>query len=69
VANSAATVVFRTCSPQTEDTSFLELPLCSTLRTSHQVAVSNGMDAPTRNGLDVPKWECHQPLERGERPS
>jgi transposase len=21
------------------------------------------MDAPTRNGIDVPKWKCHQPLE------
>ena len=24
---------------------------------------SNGMDAPTRNGIDVPKWKCHRPLE------
>jgi len=23
----------------------------------------NGMDAPTRNGIDVPKWKCHRPLE------
>ena len=21
------------------------------------------MDAPTRNGIDVPKWRCHQPLK------
>jgi transposase len=21
------------------------------------------MDAPTRNGIDVPKWKCHRPLE------
>ena len=26
-------------------------------------SVSNGMDAPTRNGINVPKWKCHQPLE------
>lgn len=26
------------------------------------------MDAPTRNGIDVPEWKCHQPLtERGVR--
>lgn len=25
--------------------------------------VCNGMDAPTRNGINVPKWKCHQPLE------
>jgi len=24
---------------------------------------SNGMDAPTRNGINVPKWKCRQPLE------
>ena|SRR6188508_2934244 len=24
---------------------------------------SNGMDAPTRNGIEVPKWKCLQPLE------
>ena len=22
----------------------------------------NGMDAPTRNGIDVPKWKCQRPL-------
>jgi len=36
----AATVVFRTSSPRTGDASFLELPLCSTLRTSRQGAAS-----------------------------
>jgi PAS domain S-box-containing protein len=25
--------------------------------------VSNGMDAPTYNGIDVPEWKCQQPLE------
>ena len=25
--------------------------------------VSNGMDAPTRTGIRVPQWKCHQPLE------
>lgn len=25
--------------------------------------VSNGMDAPTADGIDVPEWQCHQPLE------
>lgn len=25
--------------------------------------VSNGMDAPTRTGIRVPHWKCHQPLE------
>lgn len=25
--------------------------------------VSNGMDAPTLDGIDVPEWKCHQPLE------
>jgi len=24
---------------------------------------SNGMDAPTRDGIEVPKWKCLQPLE------
>jgi len=23
-----------------------------------RVAESNGMDAPTRNGINVPKWKC-----------
>jgi hypothetical protein len=23
-----------------------------------EVIDSNGMDAPTRNGIDVPKWKC-----------
>lgn len=36
-------------------------------RTPHRTLVgtpvSNGMDAPTRNGIDVPKWKCHRPLE------
>ena len=40
MANSAASVVFRTCAPQMEDGSFLELPLCPTLQTSRQGAVS-----------------------------
>ena len=54
MANSAATVVFRTCSPRTEDVSFLELPLCSTLRTSHQVAVSGRLSTlPTPSGIVV----------------
>ena len=26
-------------------------------------SVSNGMDAPTYSGIDVPEWRCHQPLE------
>lgn len=30
--------------------------------------VSNGMDAPTRNGIRVPQWKCHQPLNRKGRP-
>jgi len=31
-----------------------------------RIAESNGMDAPTRNGIEVPEWKCHQPLtERG----
>ena len=25
--------------------------------------VSNGMDAPTFDGIDMPKWKCQQPLE------
>ena len=30
---------------------------------------SNGMDAPTRNGIDVPKWKSLiNHLNRGERP-
>jgi hypothetical protein len=30
---------------------------------------SNGMDAPTRNGIDVPKWMCQSNhLNREERP-
>jgi hypothetical protein len=29
---------------------------------------SNGMDAPTPNGIDVPKWSVDQPLEPRERP-
>jgi len=28
-----------------------------------QLPESNGMDAPTRNGIDVPKWKCHRSLE------
>ena len=24
---------------------------------------SNGMDAPTLNGINVPKWKCHRPLD------
>jgi hypothetical protein len=24
------------------------------------------MDAPTRNGIRVPQWKCHQPLEPKE---
>jgi transposase len=27
-----------------------------------QPAGFNGMDAPTRNGIDVPKWMCHTSL-------
>jgi hypothetical protein len=30
---------------------------------SFGLTVSNGMDAPIRNGIDVPKWKCHRPLE------
>jgi hypothetical protein len=26
------------------------------------MATFNGIDAPTRNGIDVPKWMCHTPL-------
>jgi len=26
-------------------------------------AVSNGMDAPTFDGIDVPEWKCQPPLE------
>ncbi|CAM2161936.1 hypothetical protein PSAC2689_100192 [Paraburkholderia sacchari] len=33
------------------------------------MTVSNGMDAPSYNGIDVPEWKCHQPLEQRERPS
>ena len=25
--------------------------------------VSNGMDAPTFDGINVPEWKCQQPLE------
>jgi hypothetical protein len=25
----------------------------------HEIRLTNGMDAPTRNGTDVPKWKCH----------
>ncbi|MCW5648230.1 MAG: AlpA family phage regulatory protein [Ramlibacter sp.] len=32
------------------------------------LTVSNGMDAPTRNGIRVPQWKCHQPLNRKGRP-
>lgn len=28
-----------------------------------QAARTNGMDAPTRTGINVPKWKCQQPLE------
>jgi hypothetical protein len=41
-------------------TVWIELGL-STIRP--WAATTNGMDAPTRNGIDVPKWKCHQPLE------
>src|SRR5262249_43378529 len=26
---------------------------------------SNGMDAPTRNGIVVPEWKCHQTTRNG----
>ncbi len=33
------------------------------IRVIGRCTVSNGMDAPTRTGTNVPKWKCHQPLE------
>jgi hypothetical protein len=30
--------------------------------------ISYGMDAPTLNGIDVPKWKCWLPLNEWERP-
>jgi hypothetical protein len=31
--------------------------------------VSNGMDAPTFNGIDVPEWRYQQPLETEGAPT
>lgn len=28
-----------------------------------RLTVSNGMDAPTFDGIYVPEWKCQQPLE------
>lgn len=42
--------------------------IATTSRAPDREGVSNGMDAPTRNGIRVPQWKCHQPLNRKGRP-
>jgi len=50
---------------QTRQRGFLHtLGHFATRRSSKCPPHSNGMDAPTLNGIDVPKWKCWLPLKR-----